>query len=74
MNSTIGKYAKWYVRVIEGKVIQYEFKSRQEAVMVERFECILVSKDPSQYMLAGVPFSFNDRQAARKALAEYKKE
>ena len=73
MNSTIGKYTKWCVRIIDPKVIQYEFKSRQETVMAERFECILVSKDPSQYMLAGVPFSFNDRQAARKALAEYKK-
>ena len=73
MNSTNGKFATWHVRVLEPKIIEYEFKSRQETVIAERFECILVSKDPSQYMLAGVPFSFNDRQAARKALAEYKK-
>ena len=56
MNSTIGKFAKWYVRIIDPKIIQYEFKLRGETVSAERFECVLVSKDPSQYMLATVPF------------------
>ena len=67
MNSTIGKFARWYVRIIDPKIIQYEFKSRGETVSVERFECVLVSKDPSQYMLATVPFSFSDRSSATKA-------
>ena len=30
MNSTIGKFAKWYVRIIDPKIIQYEFKPRGE--------------------------------------------
>ena len=55
MNSTIGKFAKWYVRIIDPKIIQYEFRSRGETVSAERFECVLVSKDPAQYMLATVP-------------------
>ena len=67
MNSTIGKFAKLYVRIIGPKKILYEFKSRGETVHAERFECVLVSKDPAQYMLATVPFSFTDRLSATKA-------
>ena len=55
MNSTIGKFAKWYVRVLGAKKIHYEFKSRGETVSAERCECVLVSKEPVQYMLATVP-------------------
>ena len=72
MNPTIGKYASWIVRVLDGKKIQYEFQSRGETVTAEKFECVLVSKDPAQYMLGTVPFSFNDRQAATKAVADFK--
>ena len=72
MNSTIGKFAKWYVRIIDPKIIQYEFKSRGETVSAEKFECVLVSKDPAQYMLATVPFSFADRLSATKALDAFK--
>ena len=28
MNSTIGKFAKWYVRVLDPKIIEYEFLSK----------------------------------------------
>ena len=54
MNSTIGKFAKWDVRIIEPKIIQHEFKPRggTETESAERFECVLVSKDPAEYMLA----------------------
>ena len=73
MNAQIGKFAKWYVRVMDPKIINYEFKSRGEAVSAQRFECVLVSKDPTQYMLGTVPFSFSDRQSATKALSDFKK-
>ena len=66
MNSTIGKFARWYVRIIDPKIIEYEFKSKGETVSAKKFECVLVSKDPAQYMLATVPFSFNDRLSAKK--------
>ena len=46
MNSAIGKFAKWYVRVVDPKVIPYKFWARGEEVAVERFECIVVSKGP----------------------------
>ena len=68
MNATIGKFAKWYVRIIDPKIIHYEFKSKGETVHAEKFECVLVSKDPAQYMLATVPFSFTDRLSATKGM------
>ena len=46
MNPHIGGFAVWYVRVVDGEIIQYEFKSRNETVYAEKFECLLVSKDP----------------------------
>ena len=61
MNSTIGKFARWCARIIDPKIIPFEFKSKGEDVYAQRFECVLVSKDPAQYMLATVPFSFTDR-------------
>ena len=67
MNSTTSKYAKWYVRVVDPKVLDYKFQSRGEAIQAQKFQRVLVSKDPSQYMLGLVPFSFRDRQAAAKA-------
>ena len=72
MNSTIGKFAKWYVRVLDPKIIEYEFWSKGETVYAQKFECVLVSKDPAQYMLATVPFSFSDRRSATKALEAFK--
>ena len=72
MNPHFGKFAVWCVRVVDGKIIQYEFKSRNETVYAEKFECLLVSKDPEQYMLATVPFLFSDRQSATKAFAKFK--
>ena len=45
MNATIGKSAKWYVRIIEPNIIYYEFKSKGETVHADEFECVLVWKD-----------------------------
>ena len=45
MNSTIGKFVKWCVRVIDPKIIHYEFKSKGETVHADEFECVLVWKD-----------------------------
>ena len=72
MNADIGKYAVWYVRVLDPKIIHCEFHCMGETIHSERFECVLVSKDPAQYMLAAIPFSSIDRTRARKALDTYK--
>ena len=67
MNATTAKYAKWFVRVIDPTVLDYSFQSRGEKVSAQNFQCILVSKDPSQYMMGLVPFDFKNRQAAANA-------
>ena len=71
MNGTTGKFAKWYVRIIDPRIIDYTFTARSEAVNAQKFECVLVSNDPAQYMLGLVPFSFSDRQAATKAFQKF---
>ena len=72
MNGTTGKFAKWYVRVIAPKIIDYPIKARGETIAAQKFECVLVSKDPTQYMLGLVPFAFSDRGAAKKAMDKFK--
>ena len=57
MNATTSKFAKWYVRVVDPKVVDYNFKARGEFVAAQKFECVLVSKDPAQYMLGLVPLA-----------------
>ena len=71
MNSTTGKFAKWYVRVIAPKIIEYPIKARGETIAAQKFECVLVSKDSTQYMLGLVPFAFSDRGAAKKAMDRF---
>jgi hypothetical protein len=73
MNGSTAKFAKWYVRIIDPKVIQYEFQAQGKKVDAKKFQCIVVSKDPSQYMLAVVPFDFKDPNAAQNAYEKYKK-
>ena len=55
MNATTSKLCKWYVRVVDPKVIDYSFKARGETIAAQKFECVLVSKDPAQYMLGLAP-------------------
>jgi len=71
MNSTTSKYAKWFVRIIHPKVIDYTFRSRSEVVNAQKFECLLVSQDEAQYMFGSVPFVFADREAAKKAFSRF---
>ena len=67
MNQTTAKYASWVVRVLAPKLIPYEFTSRGEVVKATKFQCILVSKDPTQFMIGNVPFSFATRDAPSEA-------
>eukprot|EP00969_Alexandrium_andersonii_P262309 11596069-Alexandrium_andersonii.AAC.1 len=50
-NSTTAKFAKWYVRVCDPKIVDYSFQSRGEKVGAQKFQCVLVSHAPEQYML-----------------------
>ena len=71
MNGTTSKYAKWFVRVIHPKIIDYTFTARGETINAQKFQCVLVSQDPEQYMLGLVPFAFSDREAGKKAFAKF---
>ncbi len=71
MNGTTAKYAKWFVRVLDPKVVEYSFQSKGERVAAEKFQCVLVSSDPKQYMMGLVPFDFKDRRAAANAAEKF---
>ena len=72
MNGNTAKYAKWYARIIDPKVIRYTFVARDKTVDAQKFECILVSKDARQYMLGSVPFEFKTPKAAESAYEKFK--
>ena len=74
MNTSTAKFATWIVRVIsDPKIVSYTFSARGERVDAQKLECVLVSADPSDYMLGLVPFSFSDRTAAANARDKYLK-
>ena len=72
MNATTAKHAVWCILILDPKIIPYQFTSRNETVHATRFECLIVSNDPKQYMLGNVPFNFDDRDAAKKAADKFK--
>ena len=71
MNSQTAKYAKWYVKILDPKVIDYPLFSKGENINAQKFQCVLVSHVPEQYMLGLVPFDFRDRNAATKAAEKF---
>ena len=48
MNSQTAKFAKWYVKVLDPKIIDYSFRSKGENVRAQKFQCVLVSHLPEQ--------------------------
>jgi len=72
MNGQTGKHATWLVRVLAPRLVPYNFQSRGTEVKAVKFLCILVSKDPRQFMIGSVPFTFADPHAAEKASAVFK--
>ena len=67
LNETNGKFAKWVFRVLSPRIVAYSFTARGQAVQAERFDCILVSDDPTEYLIGCVPFQFGNTNAARDA-------
>ena len=72
MNGSTAKHAVWCVRILDPKIIKYTFTCKDEIIQAEKFQCLLVSNDPKEYMLGSVPFSFAQRDAARKAESQFK--
>ena len=71
MNSSTSKYARWYARIVNPKVIDYTFVAKGETIYAQKYERVLVSQDPAQYMLGLVPFAFNDCEASKKAFVKF---
>ena len=67
MSSQTAKFARWYVRILDPKVVNYTFFAKGESIQAQKFQCVLVSHVPEQYMLGLVNFDFKDRNAATKA-------
>ena len=72
MNLETAKHAQWVVRVLAPKLIRYSFQSKQKTVQAEKFQCLLVSTNPTQFMIGSVPFNFAAPQAARQALQKFR--
>ena len=73
LNETNAKFAKWIFRVVAPKKHAYTFTSRDrkkgsKTVHAERFDCVLVSDDATEYLMGSVPFQFDNPQAASRAL------
>ena len=71
LNNTTAKFAKFIVRVLDPQVREYDFFARGEKIQAKKFECVLVSANPAEYLLGSVPFSFSNRQAADHAAAKF---
>ena len=72
MNVQTAKYASWVVRILSPKLIRYTFPSKGKSVEAEKFLCLLVSGNPTQFMTGSVPFSFAAPDAAKKAFEKFK--
>ena len=47
MDSQTAKFAKWYVKVLDPKVIEYSFKSKGESIHSQKSQSELVSREPA---------------------------
>ena len=72
MNLETAKHAQWMVRVLAPKLIRYSFQSKQKTVEAEKFQCLLVSTIPTQFMIGSVPFNFAAPKAASQAFQKFK--
>ena len=45
MNSQTDKFAKWYVKVLDPKVIECSFRAKGESTHAQKFQCVLVSHE-----------------------------
>ena len=72
MNIQTAKHASWVVRVLSPKLVRYSFQAKGKLVQAEKFQCLLVSGIPTQFMIGTVPFNFAAPDGARKAFEKFK--
>ena len=71
MNETNAKYARWIVRILHPRLINYKFKARGEEVAATKFQCLVVSDTPEQYAWAIIPFAFQNRAAPQTGMDRF---
>ena len=54
---------------VAGKKVEKLKSMGAEKIWAQKFECVFVSQDVSQYVIGIFPFQFNNRQAASNAEA-----
>ena len=72
MNVQTAKHASWVVRILSPRLIKYSFQSRGQSVQAEKFQCLIVAGNPTQFMIGSVPFNFAATDAAQEALEKFK--
>ena len=72
MNVQTAKHASWVVRILSPRLIKYSFQARGKSVQAERFQCLLVAKNPTQFMFGSVPFNFATPGVGQMALQQFK--
>lgn len=72
LNEQSAKFMDWPVRILHPQVIKYQFTTRKnETVNATRFQAYLVGRNPSEYVLATVPFSFKDEHKPTRSLQRF---
>ena len=71
MNETNVKYAKWCLRVLKPQLQSYTFQARGQTIEAKTFTCILVSDNPSEYLIGSVPFEFRSPDGPQQAMTRF---
>ena len=73
LNPNSAKYLTWTVRVLHGRIVHYEFKDRRQSlVKATKFECVLVSSKPEEYIMATVRHNYRDAKLVEAAKDRYR--
>ena len=73
MNATTAKFTSWIVKVANPKILPIRYWNRHQNKLMEmkRFQCVLASADPKQYMYGCVPHDFRNENVVDEALARF---
>ena len=64
--------ATWLLRIGDAHLEEYSFVARGENINACHFHCVVVGDTTSEYVQAGVPFDFKNRQRPRQTMEQFK--
>lgn len=73
MNSNNGKFGAWLLCVRSPEALHVRFQNRKDGKWIEgyRFQCVLASNDPKQYMYGVIPYDFKNSNSAQEACDKF---